>query len=164
MNQWEDGMLLPTYVNEVTYERVRDIDFTSAKKLEDIKIESLDQNKAASRESQSSCRAQTAIPLQLALTEEMNTFLEALNLCETKPVALSLVDPNAEHFIVKSWNVPVLSDLYDLNNLELNYPELLQKCGDFKIMSSDEGNKIVEANKQRPQDSLDVEQEELEPL
>ena len=33
--------LLPTYVNEVTYERVRDIDFTSAKKLKenlDIKM------------------------------------------------------------------------------------------------------------------------------
>lgn len=97
--------LLATYVNEVTYERVRDIHFTSAKKLEEnlgIKIDSLGQNKAASRESQSSCRAQTAIPLQLALTEEMNTFLEALNLCETKPVALSLVDPNAEQFVVKS--------------------------------------------------------------
>ena len=135
-------------MNEVTYERVRDIDFTSGKKLEenlDIKIDCLGQNKASSRESQSSCLAQTAIPLQLALTEEMNTFLEALHLCETKPVALSLVDPNAEQFVVKSWNVPVLSDLYDLNNLELDYPELLQ-------------------NKQRPQDSLDVEQEELEPL
>jgi len=79
--------LLPTYVNEVTYERVRDIDFTSAKKLKenlDIKIDSVSQNKAASRESQSSCRAQTAIPLQLTLTEEMNTFFEALNPCEKK--------------------------------------------------------------------------------
>jgi len=159
--------LLPTYVNEVTYERVRDIDFTSAKKLKenlDIKIDSVSQNKAASRESQSSCRAQTAIPLQLTLTEEMNTFFEALNPCEKKTVAQSLVDPNAEQFVVKSWNVPVLSDLYDLNNLELDYAELLQKCGDFKIMSSDEGNKIVEANKQRAQDSLDVKQEELGPL
>lgn len=85
--------LLPTYVNEVTYERVRDIDFTSAKKLTenlDIKIDSLSQNKAASHESQSSCRAQTAIPLQLTLTEEMNTFLDALTLCETKHVVLSL--------------------------------------------------------------------------
>ena len=44
--------LLPTYMNEVTYERVKDIDFTSAKKLKenlDIKIDSLDQNKATSR-------------------------------------------------------------------------------------------------------------------
>ena len=55
--------LLPTYVNEVTYERVKDIDFTSAKKLKenlDIKIDSLDQNKATSRETQP-CEAQTAV-------------------------------------------------------------------------------------------------------
>ena len=139
--------LLPTYVNEVTYERVRDIDFTSAKKLKenlDIKIDSLDQNKAASRESQPSCQAQTGIPSQLASTEEMNKFLAALNLCETKPVVLSLIDPYAEQFVVKSRNVPVLSDLYDLNNLELDYPELLQKCVGVKIMLSDEGIKIVE--------------------
>ena len=66
--------------------------------------------------------------------------------------------------MLSSLLLKVLSDLCDLNNLKLDYPELLQKCGDFKIMSSDEGNKIVEANKQRSQDSLDVEQEELEPL
>ena len=50
-----------------------------------------------------------------------------INLCETKPVALSLIDPYTEQFVVKSRNVPVLSDLYDRNNLELDYPELLQK-------------------------------------
>ena len=65
--------LLPTYVNDVTYDRVRDIDFTSAKKLKenlDIKIDSLDQNKAASRESRPNFHAQTAIRSQLASTEK----------------------------------------------------------------------------------------------
>ena len=105
--------------------------FISAKKLKenfDIKIDSLDQNKTASRESQSNCQAQTAISSQLVSTEEMNKFLAALNLCETKPVVLSIIDPYAEQFVVKSRNVPVLSDLYDPNNLEIDYPELLQKC------------------------------------
>lgn len=53
-------------MNEVTYERVRDIDFTSAKKLKenlDIKIDSLDQIKATSRETQP-CDAQTAVHSQ----------------------------------------------------------------------------------------------------
>ena len=74
----------------------------------------------------------------------MNKFYETLNLCETKAVVLSLFDPYAEQFVVKSRNVSVLSDLYDLNNLELVYPELLQKCVDVKIMLSDEDIKIVE--------------------
>ena len=138
--------LLPTYVNEVTYERVADIDFTSAKKLKenlDNKIDSLDENKATSRESQPS-QAQIAIPSQLPSEEEMNKFLQTLNFCDTKAVVLSLINPYAEQFVVKSRNVPVVSDLYDMNNLELNYPELLRKRVDVKIMLSDEDIKIVE--------------------
>ena len=138
--------LLLTYVNEVTYERVADIDFTSAKKLKenlDNKIDSLDENKATSRESQPS-QAQIAIPSQLPSEEEMNKFLQTLNFCDTKAVVLSLINPYAEQFVVKSRNVPVVSDLCDMNNLELNYPELLRKRVDVKIMLSDEDIKIVE--------------------
>ena len=138
--------LLPTYVNKVTYERVVDIDFTSVKKLKenlDNKIDSLDENKATSCESQPS-QAQSTIPWQLPSIEEMNKFLQTLNLCDTKTVVLSSINPYAEQFVVKSQNVPVLSDLYDLNNLQLSYPELLQKCEDVNIMLSDENIKIVE--------------------
>ena len=59
-------------------------------------------------------------------------------------MVLSVIDPYAEQFVVKSRNVPVLSNLYDLNNLELDYPKLLQKCVGVKIMLSDEDIKIVE--------------------
>lgn len=131
-------------MNEVTYERVRDIDFTSAKKLKenlDIKIDSLDQIKATSRETQP-CEAQTAVHSQLASTEEMEKFYEALHLCETKAVVLSFIDPYAERFVVKSRNVPVLSYLYDTSYLERDHPGLLQKCADVKIMLSDEYIKI----------------------
>ena len=109
----------------------------------DNKIDSLNENKATSRESQPS-QAEIAISSQLPSEEEMNKFLQTLNLCDTKAVVLSLINPYAEQFVVKSRNVPVVSDLYDMNNLELNYPELLQKCVDVKIMLSDEDNKIVE--------------------
>ena len=59
-------------------------------------------------------------------------------------LSLIIIDPYAEQFVVERRNVPVLSDLYDSTNLELDYPELLQKCGDVKIMLSDEDIKIVE--------------------
>ena len=90
-------------MNEVTYERVKDIDFTSPKKLKenlDIKTDSLDQNKATLRETQP-CEAETAVHSQLASVEEMEKFYEALHLCETKAVVLSLIDPYAEKFVVK---------------------------------------------------------------
>ena len=89
---------LPTYVNEVTNERVADIDFTSAKKLKenlDNKIDSLNENKATSRESQPS-QAEITIPSQLPSEEEMNKFLQTLNLCDTKAVVLSLINPYAD--------------------------------------------------------------------
>ena len=72
----------------------------------------------------------------------MKKFYEALHLCETKAVVLSLIDPYAEKFVVKSRNVPVLSYLYDTSYLERDYPGLLQKCADVKIMLSDEYIKI----------------------
>ena len=127
--------LLPTYVNEVSYARVRDIEFTSAKKLKenlDNTIDSLDQNIVTCHENQPS-KAQTAIPSQMASTEEMDKFYETLNRCETKAVVLSLIDPYAEQFVAKSRNVPVVSDLYDSINLDLEYPQLLQKCREVKI-------------------------------
>ena len=98
------SLLLPTYVKEVTYERVKDTDFTSAKKLKetlDNKIDSLDQNKATSRETQP-CEAQAAVHSHLASAEEMGIFYEALNLCETKAFVLSLIDPYSEQFVVKN--------------------------------------------------------------
>ena len=40
--------------------------------------------------------------------------------------------------------MPVLSDLYEPSNLDLDYPELLEKCKDVKINVSDEDITIVE--------------------
>ena len=93
-------------------------------------------------------KTQTVIPSQLASTEEIDKFYEELNLCETKAVVLSLLDPYAEQFVAKSRNVPVLSDLYDVSNLDLDYPELLQKCREVEISMSDEEIKIVDTRDQ----------------
>ena len=61
--------LLPTYVNEVPYARVKDIDFTSAKKLKenlDNKIDSWDEHTATPMENSSQTLSQVGqeIPLQ----------------------------------------------------------------------------------------------------
>lgn len=74
----------------------------------------------------------------------MNKFLVVFNLCEIKFVVFSVMDLYVEQFVVKSWNVLVLLDFYDLNNLEFDYLELLQKCVGVKIMLFDEDIKVVE--------------------
>ena len=103
--------LLPTYVNKVSYTRVKDIDFSSAKKLKenlDTRIDSLDTTCADSQVEPTCSKATTAIPSHPAFKSEMDIFYEALNQCETKASVLSLIDPYAEQFVAKSRNVPVL--------------------------------------------------------
>ena len=55
----------------------------------------------------------------------MSAFFGKLNI---KPVALSPTKDNADQFVEKSRRVPVVSDLFETLNLELQYPELLRKC------------------------------------
>ena len=120
--------LLPTYVNEVPYARVKDIDFTSAKNLKekmDMKIDSLEALPASSKE-QMVPRGATSSSPSVKLSE-MTNFYDQLNKCAVKPVALSLIGPYADNFVVKSRNVPVVSDLYQTKNLDIQYPELLKK-------------------------------------
>ena len=83
---------------------------------------------------------------------EMAKVYEKLNQCETKAVALSLIDPYAEQFISKSRNVAVASDLYETNNLE--YPDLLRKCLDVQLNISNEDIQLVEKDTKLKQKHL----------
>lgn len=62
--------------------------------------------------------------------------------------------------------MPVLSDLFEPTNLDLEYPELLQKCKNVKINVSGEEVKIVEQDREMKQRALDfsgIKQVELAP-
>jgi len=130
--------LLPTYVNQVSYAKAKDIDFTSPKRLK----ENLDQ-KIGCLEGcdQDQSRCSTASNTQVApahfstdvSADEMENVCKKVNQCDTKAVALSLIDSYAEQFISKSRSVPVPSDLYETSNLDLEYPDLLRKCLDVQL-------------------------------
>ncbi|KAL9977252.1 hypothetical protein ACROYT_G014634 [Oculina patagonica] len=79
--------LLPTYVSEVSYERVRNIDFSSAKKLKenlDTQIDSLNTVMSCHEGQQSNVTTSTAISSHSISEAEMDSFYEELNKCETK--------------------------------------------------------------------------------
>jgi len=106
--------VLPTYVSEVSYERVRNIDFSSAKKLKenlDTQIDSLNTVMSCHEGQQSNVTTSTAIPSHPISEAVMDSFYKELNKCKTKASVLSLIDPYAEQFVAKSQNVPVISDL-----------------------------------------------------
>ena len=69
--------------------------------------------------------------------EEMLDFFKRLNQCEEKAALFSLIDPYAVQFTLKSRSIPIITDLYEPNNLDLNYPELLRKCSEVEVNISE---------------------------
>lgn len=136
--------LLPTYVNEVQYARVKDIDFRSAKKLKenlDEKINSMSENTTTfERDGMTPNRSSVKVS---ASREEMSALFEKLNQCQIKPVILSVVEDYADQFVAKSRTVPVVSDLFQTENLDLDYPALLRKCASLKLdISAEEISRV----------------------
>ena len=102
----------------------------------DSKIESFDGEGGNSNKAQTFHRgAENTNPAISA--EEMLDFFKRLNQCEEKAALLSSIDPYAVHFILKSRSIPIITDLYEPNNLDLNYPELLSKCSEVEVNISE---------------------------
>ena len=139
--------ILPSFVGEVNYARVSDIDFTSSKKRKanlDIQIENLSADgKSPSRIiPPSSGKKVNSIPR--ASNEEIATFYEELNKGKIKPVALSLVRPYSEQFVNKSRNAPTIPDFFDQKYMEHSYPELLKACSEVELNVTPEEIKQIE--------------------
>ena len=62
----------------------------------------------------------------------MSHLFEKLNQCQIKPVVLSVFEDYADQFVAKSSTVPVVSDLFQTENRDLDYPALLRKCATLK--------------------------------
>ena len=93
-------MLVATsHLNEVSYERVKDIDFSSSKKLKenlDQKINSLE-DKAA--KPSGNYRIQSSYKAAPPSAEEIGTLFTKLGNCKTKGVALNLIPAYADQII-----------------------------------------------------------------
>ena len=59
-------------------------------------------------------------------------------------MALSLIPAYADQFVAESRAVPVVTDLFNTENLDMNFPELLQLCLNVNLDISDERIKQVE--------------------
>lgn len=149
--QAECTWILPTYVNEVPYAKVKDIDFSSAKKLKSVteqKIETLHHTTGeGSKTLEERCDqtfASNAIPSDGGMLE----VYAKLNACKIKAVALSLIDPYADQFIDESYTLPSIPDLFETGNLELDYPELIKICVKLTLAVSEEHIKKIEISTQ----------------
>ena len=75
---------------------------------------------------------------------ELKYLLVKLNECKFKSVALSLIEPYSEQFIMKSRSIPTISDLFDPSNFDLSHPELQEKCENIDLTISESQVELIE--------------------
>ena len=86
--------------------------------------------------------------------EEMDSLDAELNSCKCKPIALSLVPPYGENFVLKSRTIPTVHDLSNPKYQDLEHTELLQVCFEKKIkLSEAETQQIEEDTRSQSQES-----------
>ena len=138
--------LLPTYVNEVPYSEVQEINFKSARKLKADLDEKIDDLCASFAGQTVKTTAQKTVSTQVPTPtkEEMNALFTNVNKSSKKSVILSLVPKFSEQFVLKSRRIPTLSALFSHENMSLTYPELLEKCCDLEVPLSDSDIDLIE--------------------
>ena len=136
--QMKCSWILPSFVNEVEYAPVRNINFKSARKMKvdlDEMIENFTDDLQLSGISKVSTESAAPKPEIPAPTQaEVENFYSNLSKCQTKPVVLSLVPPYADSYVLPSY----IMDLFDKNNLELPYNEPIKICQSTNIEISEE--------------------------
>ena len=121
---------------------MQDIDFSSARKLKenlDGKIDTLTPDCKADLIGDRSALfvKDDGVEKCRPTTEELSAFQAKLNHCSAQPLALSLQDDYGGQFVVGNRAVSVITDLYQTQNLDLNYPDLLRKCLAVKLVEKD---------------------------
>ena len=143
--------LLPTTVKQVDYARIKEINFSSAKKLKanlDKSIETVAFPVVdSSPPSFTSTPKRPEVKMSSSLVpsaEEMDAFYHSLSECKIKPVCLSLIHPFADSFISSTRNIKAVTDLFDPKYLKLSYTDLLKECNKVQLNPSDEDIKSIE--------------------
>ena len=139
--------ILPTYVKQISYSPVKDINFTSAKKLKkdlDHTVNNVGQH--PERRVNWDCKLGGSAKGNTAVSNEDDTksLYEALSKCKVKPAALSLVHPYANSFISRSSNIATIPELFDEKYLAYEYHDLIKACSGIHIKISDEEAKQIE--------------------
>lgn len=135
-------------MQQVEYVRVKDINFSSAKKLKSDLAKSIECANSSSIASNSAAQIPEPTPpenkpaLKPPSANEIQQFYKTLSECSIKPVCLSLIHPYSESFISRTCDIKSIPDLYEKKYLDLSYPDLLQEWYDLKV--SDEQTKAIE--------------------
>lgn len=129
--QW----VVPSFQHNIPYSPIKSIDFTSAK----TKKRKL--NDGTPLHPPTPSISSKSLTVQAPEECEVNTFLQKLSQCGTKPSVLSLTPPYADSYIPKSmlptYPKPLL-ELFQPKFLELDHSQLLAKCNSTDIRLTEE--------------------------
>ena len=109
-------------------------------------LESLHPSKPMQRQSTPlPTKTNHSTPAEKPSPDKLSGFLTSLSECKVKPVALSLVKPYSDSFVLQSRNIPTITDLFQKKFLDLSYPELLEECDTVNVeLSADKDIKVIE--------------------
>ena len=130
---------MPSYVKQVDYARVRDINFTSAKKTKSDLDASIDNVSNYPFPAEYKLDLPVAKKLSQEIPApskaEMDQFFAEMSKSKNKPIAPSLIPEYAECYVCKSRSVPTIEYLFMNKFLDHTYLDLLKVCQgiDFKI-------------------------------
>lgn len=137
-------------MQQVEYVRVKDINFSSAKKLKSELDKSIESANSSSIASNTAAQIPEPTPaenkpaLKPPSANEIQQFYKTLSECSIKPVCLSLIHPYSESFISRTRDIKSIPDLYEKKYLDLSYPDLLQECYKVDLKLSDKEIKAIE--------------------
>ena len=127
-------------MKQVDYARIKDINFSSARKLKtdlDKSIQRVDspvsEPRPPSHTSTPTCPEEGISATQEPSPDELIAFCHSFSECKIKPVCLSLIHP-----------YKALTDLFDLKYLDLSYPELVKECYKVHLNLSEEDIQSIE--------------------
>ena len=141
--------ILPLFVKEISYAPMKEIDFSSAKKPKTNLDKAID-NATTMQQPKHDKSFQIAMPGRekediVGPSENENiSFYRTLDSLDKKPVALSLVEPFSDSFILKSRLIPTMLDLFNHEYVAIEYNQLIKLSSETDISISDTDIKIIE--------------------
>ena len=131
--------LLPSYVNQVDYARIHDVNFTSAKKMKSDLDMSIDNVLHDSFPDDHKLDLTVAKKLSKEIPApskaEMDQFFVELSKSKNKPITpeYAHIPEYAGSYVCKSRSVPTIKDVLENKYLDLSYPDLLKVCQEIDI-------------------------------
>ena len=138
--------ILPTYVNKVPYGKVGERLFSSKKTQKCTGTENQDiASKYCGSKTLEEQRDQTFASNVIPSDGKMQEIYTKLNACKIKAVALNLIDTYSDQFIDESHTLPIIPDLFETGNLELEYPESIKMCVEVTLgVSAEDIKKYID--------------------